>query len=90
MMLQYTILPVLMQAVRHRDDEGNEHDGSRHAGESGVMLKLAVIKKEDRGVPYQEKGKWIIAAIARIVNMPTEDIPQESYLYRFLEKVVKS
>lgn len=56
-----------------------------HIVETGELETLL----EDCGVPYQEKSKWIIAAIARIANMPAEDIPQESYLYRFLEKVVK-
>lgn len=41
----------------------------------------------DYSVPYQDKNKWIIAAINTIEEMKPEEISTESYLYHFLSTI---
>ena len=50
-------------------------------GELETLLK-------DYGVPYNEKKKWIVAAITKIENMVKEDISSESYLNCFLSSII--
>lgn len=49
-------------------------------GELETLLK-------DYGVPYQEKNKWIIAAINKIEEMKPDEISAESDLYHFLSTI---
>ena len=54
-----------------------------HILKTGELETLLV----DYGVPYQDKNKWIVAAINKIAEIQKEDIPSDSYLFKFLSSV---
>ena len=54
-----------------------------HILETGELETLL----KDYDVPYQEKNKWIVAAINKIAEIQKEDIPSDSYLFKFLSAV---
>ncbi|MDD5927388.1 MAG: AAA family ATPase [Firmicutes bacterium] len=56
-----------------------------HILESGELETLLV----DYKVPYnKDKKAWIMSAIKKLSKLRDVDIPKESYLYRFINKIV--
>ena len=66
--------------VRDIEDLSVLHLHILKTGELETLLR-------DYDVPYQEKNKWIVAAINKIAKIQKEDIPSDSYLFKFLSAV---
>lgn len=54
-----------------------------HILKTGELETLLI----EYGVPYQEKNKWIVAAINRIEELKPEEISKKSNLYHFLSAI---